>query len=124
LANGTNPAKRRLRLIFALFTARASVDNALTNTATAVSKGFFGVTLHFGANFPRSDRWLEIGVRTTVAEQASGYFMCNINSKASIGNARRNGTTRRRRWKAVPSTNCRRFFNGSQATSAIITSII
>ena len=36
----------------------------LTNSATAVSSGFFTVTLDFGNQFPGSPRWLEIAVRT------------------------------------------------------------
>ena len=41
--------------------------NSLTNAATAISNGFFTVTLDFGNKFPGADRWLEIAVRTNGA---------------------------------------------------------
>ena len=71
LAVGTNAATGIYDLRFGLFDALssgASVGPTLTNSALAVSNGFFTATLDFtNGAFPGADRWLEIGVRTNVS---------------------------------------------------------
>ncbi len=67
LNTGTNPANGIYDATFALFSVASGagqVGTTQTNLATAVSNGFFAVTLDFGANFPGAGRWLEINVRT------------------------------------------------------------
>ena len=67
LTDGANAASGSYDLRFILYDAEAGGSQQgpiLTNAATAVSSGFFTVTLEFGANFPGADRWLEIAVRT------------------------------------------------------------
>jgi hypothetical protein len=67
LNDGVNPATGIYDLRFALFdllNAGTQQGNLLTNAATGVTNGLFAVTLDFGNQFPGSDRWLEIGVRT------------------------------------------------------------
>ncbi|MFO1487542.1 MAG: glycosyl hydrolase family 28-related protein [Verrucomicrobiota bacterium] len=62
------PANGYYDLVFSLWTApsgAAQVGGVLSNSAVAVSNGLFVVTLDFGANFPGSDRWLEVTVRKT-----------------------------------------------------------
>ena len=62
-----SPASGRYDLTFALFSASngaVQVGGTITNAATAVSNGLFRVTLDFGNQFPGTNRWLEIGVRT------------------------------------------------------------
>src|ERR1035441_8007199 len=64
---GTNQANGSYDLTFALFGASSGagqVGNTVTNSATAVTNGLFAVPLDFGANFPGTNRWLEISVRT------------------------------------------------------------
>jgi hypothetical protein len=64
--NGS-PASGGYDLQFALYmfdTGRSPVGDPLTNTAVAVSKGLFTVTLDFGDQFLGANRWLEIGLRT------------------------------------------------------------
>jgi hypothetical protein len=67
LNDGAAPATGIYDLRFAIYDAAGSgtqQGNTLTNVATAVSNGLFTVTLDFGDQFPGTDRWLEIGVRT------------------------------------------------------------
>ncbi len=73
LTSGTNAASGSYDLKFSLYDALTSgnqVGNSLTNTATAISNGYFTVTLDFGAMFDGNARWLETGVRTN----GSGAF--------------------------------------------------
>ncbi len=73
LSSGANAANGSYDLKFSLYDALTSgsqVGNSLTNTATAVSNGYFTVTLDFGALFDGNGRWLEIAVRTN----GSGAF--------------------------------------------------
>jgi hypothetical protein len=68
LDDGGAPANGIYDLRFAIYDAASAgtpQGDALTNAATAVSNGLFTVTLDFGNQFPGSDRWLEISVRTT-----------------------------------------------------------
>ncbi len=67
LNDGVNPASGSYALRFTLYDALTGgnvVAGPLTNSPTAVSNGLFTATLDFGANFPGTNRWLEIGVRT------------------------------------------------------------
>ena len=67
LNDGGNPANGSYDLTFTLFDASNGVNqvgSVLTNTATTLNNGLFTVTLDFGNQFPGTDRWLEIGVRT------------------------------------------------------------
>ena len=67
LNDGANPANGSYDLTFALFDSASGpnqVGGILTNAATAVSNGLFTVILDFGNQFPGTNRWLEIGVRT------------------------------------------------------------
>jgi hypothetical protein len=67
LNNGTNAANGSYDLRFAVYdalTAGMQQGSLLTNSATAVSNGRFTATLDFGNQFPGTNRWLEIGVRT------------------------------------------------------------
>ena len=69
LSDGVNPAGGSFDLRFALYDAATFGTQqglAITNSATAVSNGFFTVVLDFGNQFPGAARWLEIGVRTNV----------------------------------------------------------
>ena len=71
LNDGGAPANGDFDLTFSLWDAVSGptqVGGSLTNSATAVSNGWFTVTLDFGAGvFPGANRWLEIGVRTNGA---------------------------------------------------------
>ena len=67
LSDGSNVASGTYDLRFAIYdspTAGAQKGIIITNTALAVSNGFFTATLDFGNQFPGASRWLEIGVRT------------------------------------------------------------
>ena len=70
LSSGGLPASGAYDLAFSLFDA-TNGGNQLGSTALvsgmAVSNGQFSVMLDFGGNFPGTDRWLEIGVRTNGA---------------------------------------------------------
>jgi hypothetical protein len=71
LVAGANAANGRFDLTFSLYDALyegRQVGNALTNPATAVTNGYFTVTLDFGNVFDGNARWLEIGVRTNGGE--------------------------------------------------------
>lgn len=65
--NGT-PASGSYDLRFTIYPSAnggSIIGNALTNTAVAVSNGFFTVTLDFGASvFTGQPRWLELGATT------------------------------------------------------------
>src|SRR5882724_1761757 len=66
LNDGASPANGNYDLAFTLYAANAGgapIAGPLTNAATAVNNGLFTVTLDFGANFPGTDRWLEISVQ-------------------------------------------------------------
>src|SRR5881396_3737572 len=70
LNDGAAPANGSYDLTFALFdvpSGGSALAGPLTNSATAVSNGLFTVTLDLGANFPGTDRWLQIAVRTNGA---------------------------------------------------------
>ena len=67
LNDGANPANGAYDLRFAIYnaaTAGTQQGGLLTNSATGVSNGLFTVVLDFGNQFPGTNRWLEIGVRT------------------------------------------------------------
>ena len=67
LNDGLAPANGSYDLTFALFqfsSGPPQVGDTVTNSAISVSNGLFAVTLDFGGNFPGTDRWLEIAVRT------------------------------------------------------------
>ena len=67
LNSGTNPAAGNYDLRFAIYdslNAGTQQGSLLTNSATGVSNGLFTMTLDFGNQFPGTNRWLEIGVRT------------------------------------------------------------
>jgi hypothetical protein len=68
LASGGVPANGSYDLTFALFNVSSNgvaVAGPVTNSATAVNNGLFGVTLDFGGGvFNGANYWLEIGVRT------------------------------------------------------------
>src|SRR5215467_14401436 len=67
LNSSGNVANGSYDLQFSVWSAASGpsqVGGTLTNTATAVSNGLFTVTLDFGDQFPGTNRWLEIGVRT------------------------------------------------------------
>jgi len=67
LNDGVGAANGSYDLRFTVFDNSASGSQQgpnLTNSATAVSNGWFTVTLDFGNQFPGANRWLEIGVRT------------------------------------------------------------
>ncbi|SPE52291.1 exported hypothetical protein [Verrucomicrobia bacterium] len=74
LSAGGVPANGNYDLTFALFntnTGGSQVGSPLTNAATPVSNGLFGVTLDFGSGvFTGSNLWLQIGVRTNGATVA------------------------------------------------------
>ena len=62
-----NPAGGIYDLRFTIYDALSGgtqQGNAITNSATAVSSGLFNAALDFGNQFPGTDRWLEIAVRT------------------------------------------------------------
>jgi hypothetical protein len=65
-SNGA-PANGSFDLVFSLFDTNSGgsqVGGAVTNTATAVSNGFFTVALNFGGGiFTGAEYWLQIGVR-------------------------------------------------------------
>jgi hypothetical protein len=70
LNDGASPANGSYDLTFALFDAASGgtqLGETLTNTATAVSNGFFTLILDFGNQFPGAARWLEISARTNGA---------------------------------------------------------
>ncbi len=71
LASGTNAANGIYDLRFAIYGSQSggsTVGGSLTNSAIAVSNGYFNVALDFGSGiFNGSARWLEIGVRTNDA---------------------------------------------------------
>jgi hypothetical protein len=77
-ANGTYEFR------FALFDALSGgtqVGPPLTNSAVAVSSGFFAVSLDFGAGaFPGANRWLQIGVRTN----GSGAAFTTLNPRQPL----------------------------------------
>src|SRR5262245_31741237 len=69
LTDGGVPAQGMYDLRFTIHGSTNSTDTmvagSLTNSAVAVSDGFFTVTLDFGLDpFNGADRWLEIGIRT------------------------------------------------------------
>lgn len=67
LSDGGSPANGSYDLRFALYDALsggAQQGDTLTNAATTVSNGLFTVTLDFGNQFPGTNRWLELAVRT------------------------------------------------------------
>src|SRR5262249_50582930 len=67
LTDATLAANGIYDLRFGLFdasSAGAQLGGTLTNASTLISNGLFTVTIDFGTNFPGTDRWLEIGVRT------------------------------------------------------------
>src|SRR5271169_4542084 len=67
LDSSGGPVNGNYDLTFALYDAGTNgnlVSGPLTNSAVAVTNGLFTVALDFGANFPGSARWLQIGVRT------------------------------------------------------------
>ena len=67
LNDGASPANGIYDLMFSLFglnSGGAAITGPLTNTAVTVNNGLFVVTLDFGNQFPGTNRWLEIGVRT------------------------------------------------------------
>ena len=67
LNDGASPANGIYDLRFAIYDALGAGTQqgaTATNTATAVSNGLFNVTLDFGNQFPGTNRWLDIGVRT------------------------------------------------------------
>src|SRR5213593_1274434 len=70
LTDAGSPASGLYDLTFALFDAASGggqLGNTLTNSATGVTNGLFTVALNFGANFPGTDRFLEIAARTNGA---------------------------------------------------------
>jgi hypothetical protein len=61
------PATGSYDLQFSLYASAANgalIAGPLNNPATGVTNGLFTVTLDFGNQFPGTDRWLEIAVRT------------------------------------------------------------
>ncbi len=67
LNEGGSPATGLYDLRFGLYNVPeggAALGGLLTNTATPVNNGLFGVILDFGNQFSGAARWLEIGVRT------------------------------------------------------------
>ena len=74
LADGAAPAAGIYELRFAIYDAATGGNqraSAVTNAATAVSNGFFTVTLDFGFGvFNGGARWLELGVRSNGAASA------------------------------------------------------
>src|SRR5262245_45788777 len=67
LSDGGRPASGSYDLTFSLWSAPtgpSQLGGTITSNNIAVSNGLFAVTLDFGANFPGTDRWLEISVRT------------------------------------------------------------
>lgn len=65
-ANGS-PANGVYDMTFALFSTSngpSPLGAPITHFGTTISNGLFSVPLDFGGNFPGSDRWLEISVRT------------------------------------------------------------
>jgi hypothetical protein len=77
LNDGTNPANGIYDLQFGLYdaaTAGTLKGGLLTNSATGVTNGLFTVTLDFGNQFPGTDRFLEISVRTN---GAAGFSTLN-----------------------------------------------
>jgi hypothetical protein len=66
LNDNGNPANGSYDLSFSLYNAvtNGAAFGALTNTATGVTNGLFGVTLDFGGVFNGSNYWLEIAART------------------------------------------------------------
>ncbi|HKI69393.1 MAG TPA: hypothetical protein VKA67_07385, partial [Verrucomicrobiae bacterium] len=70
LSDGGSPANGTYGLRFILYSADIGGSQQgpiLTPNGVVASNGLFTVTLDFGANFPGTDRWLEIGVRTNGA---------------------------------------------------------
>jgi len=71
-----SPANGSYDLIFQLFDAPTGgnqVNGTITNANQALSNGLFTATLDFGSGaFPGSDRWLQIGVRTS---SSAGAFV-------------------------------------------------
>ena len=71
LNDGGRPANGSYDLQFAVFISALwpiPLAGPVTNAATALSNGFFAVTLDFGEGvFTGADRWLEIAVRTNGA---------------------------------------------------------
>jgi alpha-tubulin suppressor-like RCC1 family protein len=67
LNDGGGPANGSYDLTFTLFDTNSGgtvVAGPRTNSPLGVTNGLFTVTLDFGDQFPGTDRWLEIGVRT------------------------------------------------------------
>ena len=67
LNNNGAPANGSYDLQFTIHSAAsgaAQVGSMVSSNALAVSNGLFTVTLDFGNQFPGTDRWLEIAVRT------------------------------------------------------------
>ena len=68
LNDGANPANGSYDLRFAIYDAVTNgnvVSSVLTNAATPVTNGLFGIMLDFGAGvFTGPPRWLDIAVRT------------------------------------------------------------
>jgi len=70
LNDGGGPATGNYDLRFALYDAVTNGTQQgvlVTNSATPVSNGLFTVTVDFGNQFPGTNRWLEIAVRTNGA---------------------------------------------------------
>lgn len=62
-----SPANGTYDLTFALYDLSSGGTRQgpiLTNSAAAISNGLFAISLDFGNQFPGTNRWLEIGVRT------------------------------------------------------------
>jgi hypothetical protein len=70
LNDGASAAGGSYDLRFAIYDSLSGgtqQGNSLTNADTAISNGFFTVTLDFGNKFPGANRWLEIALRTNGA---------------------------------------------------------
>ncbi|MDB6057331.1 MAG: hypothetical protein JWO95_1175, partial [Verrucomicrobiales bacterium] len=70
LNDGSGTASGTYDLTFALYDSSnggSQVGVSITNSSTVVSNGSFTVTLNFGDQFPGTNRWLSMAVRTNGA---------------------------------------------------------